>query len=159
MVEFALVVPLLLLVLVGIFEFGRTFNYWIDSTHLANEAARWAVVDRSPDTSPSTPLATRLPTYVCLQASTGEMRNGLGVDVGFLHNGVATGAPIIGDAVKVTVTKTMSYPVVGGMLRILGGTGFGTIKLTGKSTMRIEQKPTTYAATVTTKTFSGGTCT
>ena len=48
LIEFALVLPLLLLVLCGIFEFGRIYNYWIDETHLANEAARWAAVDRNP---------------------------------------------------------------------------------------------------------------
>jgi len=75
MVEFALVVPLLFLVIGGIFEFGRTFNYWIDSTHLANEAARWAVVDRAP--------GSNLQQYICSQASTGEMQKGLRASVQF----------------------------------------------------------------------------
>ena len=39
MVEFALVLPILLLVLFGIFDFGRAINYWIDATHMSNEAA------------------------------------------------------------------------------------------------------------------------
>lgn len=147
MVEFALVLPLLMLVLVGIFEFGRTFNYWIDSTHLANEAARWAVVDKAP--------GSNLQQYVCSQAATDELQNGLQASVQF-DNGsgggfVDSAANLdIGDPVRVTVKKTMSFPLIGGMLRILGGTGFGNLTFSGKSTMRLEALPTTY---------SGGTAT
>ena len=88
MVEFALVLPLLMLILVGIFEFGRVFNYWIDSTHLANEGARWASVNRAPDTAGAT-TADRLQKYVCSQASTAEMKTGLVVNVTFSHSGGA----------------------------------------------------------------------
>ena len=40
MVEFALVLPLLLLIIFGIIDFGKAFNYWVDETHIANQAAR-----------------------------------------------------------------------------------------------------------------------
>ena len=46
-----LVLPLLLVILFAMLDFGRVFNYWIDSTHLANEGARWAVVNNNPNTS------------------------------------------------------------------------------------------------------------
>ena len=49
-VEFAIVIPLLLLLIVGIIEFGKAFNYWIDLNHLANEGARWAAVEKVPPT-------------------------------------------------------------------------------------------------------------
>ena len=49
--EFALVLPLLLLILIGMLDFGKIFNYWIDETHLANEGARYAVVE-DPDGNP-----------------------------------------------------------------------------------------------------------
>ena len=39
LVEFALVAPILLVLLFGMLDFGRVFNYWIDATHLANEGA------------------------------------------------------------------------------------------------------------------------
>ena len=147
MVEFALVLPLLMLVLVGIFEFGRTFNYWIDATHLANEAARWAVVDKAP--------GGNLQQYVCSQASTDEMQNGLKARVQFNPGGGFADSTVgldVGEPVRVTVTKTMSFPLIGGMLRILGGTGFGNLTFSGKSTMRLETLPTTY-------TFGEVTCT
>ena len=48
LVEFAFVLPLLLVLVLGIADFGRAFNYWIDSTHLANVAARYAAVNKNP---------------------------------------------------------------------------------------------------------------
>ena len=70
LVEFTLVLPLLLLLLLGMLEFGRVFNYWIDETHLANVAARFAAVDRNPG-----PGGT-LQESVQGQADTGELKNG-----------------------------------------------------------------------------------
>src|SRR5438477_9560363 len=48
LVEFALVLPLLLLLLLGMLDFGKAINYWLDDTHLANEGARFAAVDNWP---------------------------------------------------------------------------------------------------------------
>jgi Flp pilus assembly protein TadG len=48
LVEFALVLPLILLLLLGMIDVGKALNYWNDETHLANEAARAAAVNRSP---------------------------------------------------------------------------------------------------------------
>ena len=52
LVEFALVLPLILLLMLGMIDFGKAFNYWNDETHLANEAARQAVVDNCPSCAP-----------------------------------------------------------------------------------------------------------
>jgi Flp pilus assembly protein TadG len=48
MTEFALIVPVFLLLVVGILVFGRLLFYWIETNHVASETARWAVVDRNP---------------------------------------------------------------------------------------------------------------
>ena len=48
MTEFALIVPVFMLLVVGMLVFGRMFFYWIETNHVANETARWAVVDRNP---------------------------------------------------------------------------------------------------------------
>ena len=48
MTEFALIVPVFLLIVAGLLAFGRVFFYWIEANHLASETARWAVVDRNP---------------------------------------------------------------------------------------------------------------
>lgn len=44
LVELALILPLLLLILMGIFEFGRVFNAYLITSHAAREGARVAVV-------------------------------------------------------------------------------------------------------------------
>ena len=48
MTEFALIAPVFMLIVVGMLVFGRLFFYWIETNHVANETARWAVVDRNP---------------------------------------------------------------------------------------------------------------
>ncbi len=48
MTEFALIVPVFLVIVAGLLGFGRVFFYWIETNHEASEAARWAVVDRNP---------------------------------------------------------------------------------------------------------------
>ncbi len=48
MTEFALIVPVFLLIVVGMLVFGRLLFYWIETNHVASETARWAVVDRNP---------------------------------------------------------------------------------------------------------------
>jgi Flp pilus assembly protein TadG len=46
-VEFALLLPLLTLILFAIMIFGMFFNYYLEITHAAREGARWAAL-RSP---------------------------------------------------------------------------------------------------------------
>ena len=49
-VEFALILPILIILVFGIFEFGIAFNNYITITHAAREGARIAAVDlNNPD--------------------------------------------------------------------------------------------------------------
>ncbi len=43
-VEFALLLPALLLLIVGMIQFGIIFNYYISVTHAAREGVRWAAL-------------------------------------------------------------------------------------------------------------------
>lgn len=45
LVETAIAVPLLLIIVLGMVDLGRAYNYKNDLTHLANEAVRYATVD------------------------------------------------------------------------------------------------------------------
>jgi Flp pilus assembly protein TadG len=122
-VEFALILPVLMLLIIGILDFGRAFNYWIDQQHLANEAARWAAVNKSPVSGQS------LETAIRNQANTAELRS-IMTPVCVWH---PTGSGASGQPVEVKVKANYSW------LRYLVGTlGFGTSTLTGKATMRIE---------------------
>ena len=46
LVEFVVILPVFLLIAFGVIEFGKAFNYWINTTHLASEGARYASVRR-----------------------------------------------------------------------------------------------------------------
>jgi Flp pilus assembly protein TadG len=136
-VEFALVLPLLLVLLLGVLDFGRAFNYWIDQTHLANEGARWAVVNKNPG-------AGTLQEYIRDQGTTPELRNGgtasvpvpLQVCISF-PNGTAD----VGDPVLVTATSTYNWlPFLGTRI------GIGQTTMSSSSTMRLEATPSAYGA-------------
>jgi len=140
LVEFALVAPLLLVILFAMLDFGRTFNYWIDATHLANEGARWAVVNKNPASSGS------LQQYIQQQADTDELRNGgsssvpsaLQVCISF-----PGGSSALGNPVQVTASVTYNWlPFLSD--QALGGLTSTTVS--SSSTMRLEAPPTNYAA-------------
>ena len=137
LVEFALVLPLLLVLLFAMLDFGKAFNYWIDETHLANEGARWAVVNKNPGSG-------SLQQYIQQQADTPELRNGgtssvptpLRVCISF-PNGTAD----VGDPVHVSTSVTYNWlPFLGSRV------GIAQTTVTGSSTMRLEARPTTYGA-------------
>ncbi len=136
MTEFALVVPILFLLLFGMLDFGKAFNYWIDETHLANEGARWAVVDKNPG-------AGSLQEYIREQANTAELRDGGASVSGPLQICVSfpSGSAEVGDPVHVTASATYNWlPFLGSRLGITQTT------LTGSATMRLEAVPTEYGA-------------
>src|SRR5207244_9999308 len=70
LVEFALVLPLVLILLLGMIDVGKAVNYWNDETHLANEAARYAAVNKNPG-----PQST-LNQSILNQADSTELRTG-----------------------------------------------------------------------------------
>ena len=137
LVEFALILPVLALLLFSMLEFGKAFNYWIDETHLANEGARWAVVNKNPGTG-------SLQQYILDQATTSELRSG---GTGSMPNPAQVcisfpdGTSEVGDPVLVTVSATYNWlPIVGDVV------GVGQATITGSSHMRLEALPTNYAA-------------
>jgi Flp pilus assembly protein TadG len=134
LVEFALVLPLLIVLLFGILEFGRAINYWIDANHLANVAARWAAVDTNPGADDLTPKT--LQEWVRAQADTDEMETATEVCIDVL------GDPDVGEPVEAKVTVTFTWmPFIGDAL------GVGATDLTGTATMRLERPRTAYEET------------
>ena len=139
MTEFALILPLLMLLLVGMLDFGKAYNYWIDQTHLANEGARWAAVNKNPGGTTMT-----LQQYIVSKANTDELKNGgtssisnpLGVCIAFPNT-----SSNVGDPVEVRVATTYTWlPIIGEKISVLQTT------INGSATMRIEQKPVNYTA-------------
>ncbi len=66
-VEFALVVPILFLLVFGIIEFGFIFNRWISVTHASREGARLLAVNVPEDSLPAgcNPNAAPPPNGTC----------------------------------------------------------------------------------------------
>jgi hypothetical protein len=133
-VEFALVVPLLLLVIIAILHFGKVMNYWLDLNHVASEGARKAAVNT---------FATDAgyETYIRGRLETGELRNGGTASIPSAAT-IAVCLPEgsdVGDPVTVQVAANYSLPFIG-----------STIALRGTATMRLEQ-PADFAG--------GGACT
>jgi Flp pilus assembly protein TadG len=139
LVEFALLLPVLALLLFGMLDFGKAFNYWIDETHLANEGARWAVVNKNPSSS-----GTTLQEYIRDQATTPELKNGgtpsvaspLQVCIEF-----PAGTSNVGDPVKVTVETTYRWMGI-----IADRISITETAIAGAATMRLEAQPTNYGA-------------
>lgn len=66
LVELALVLPILLLVLMAIFDFGRIFHGYLNVTTAAREAARQASLGRSDAEIHATALASATPLEAAL---------------------------------------------------------------------------------------------
>jgi Flp pilus assembly protein TadG len=133
-VEFALIIPVLILVIVGLIEFGKAFNYWISLNNIASDGARWAAVGKVPGKSPAT--IDDLRTYIGSQFLTGELKNevgGGGVVICFTPQTAGATSPSAGDAVTVRVTAHHTIGLV--------FTDALTVNLRGKATERLEQTP------------------
>ena len=122
-IEFALVLPLLLVILFGITEFGRAWMTVNILTSAAREGCRLAVV-----TAPDVPAVTARVTTVCNSA-------------GVVPTSVTCVGPLSNDPDrKVTVTVLADFQIIPGtILEYFGGEGLsGTIPLRATSVMRHE---------------------
>ena len=105
MTEFALVVPMFLIIVGGLLGFGRVFFYWIETNHEASEAARWAVVDRNP-------YRPETLQQHAIGGSTQEFETGTSVCIDFPADG--TLGNNLGDPVRVRIEKDLTLvPILG----------------------------------------------
>ena len=130
LVEYALVLPMLLLLVFGMLDFGRAFNYWIDTTHLANEAARFAAVDNDPSDSGD------FHAWIRDQANTEELRNG--------------GSASIDNPLEICITYPNATFEVGDPVKVVVKTEYKWLRvlklpvsttIAGSSVMRLEAPP------------------
>ena len=136
--EFALVLPVLIVILFSVIHFGKAFNYWNDATHLTAEAARFAAVNRKPDSANAASLQQQIKN----QADTAELRNGSGAVSGTqVCVNFPNGTSNAGDPVRVTMSFTYNWiPLI--------GTRIGTTQsaITSSTVMRLETTPTNFSA-------------
>lgn len=124
LVEFALVLPLLMLFVFGVIEFGGTYNNFISLRNGVREGARLAVVN---DQSGGNIVT--------------ETKQRIGLDTTQTYVAVALSGNQVGD----TVTICASYPaynITGVMKPFLGNRS-----ITSRVTMRLEQVPSFSSST------------
>jgi Flp pilus assembly protein TadG len=134
LVEFALIAPLLFLLLFGIIDFGRALNYYNEVTQLAGQGARAAAVNRNPDGTAITSgfsLQNQLATQFTAQP---ELKKGIVVCV--------TQVPTsVGDDVTVKVSYQFQFrPLIAAAAKAVGG-----LTLSATQTERAEVVPPGYA--------------
>ncbi|MDP9293908.1 MAG: pilus assembly protein [Actinomycetota bacterium] len=138
--EFALVLPILLVLLFAMLDFGKAFNYWIDATHISAEGARFAVVNRKPDPASGLSLQEQLRD----QSNTDELRSGGTPSIASPSQvcvDFPNGTSKPGDPVRVRMSFTYDW------LPFLGSqTGLTQTTIDSTATMRLEAVPTNYGA-------------
>jgi Flp pilus assembly protein TadG len=129
-VEFALVAPILFLLVFGILDFGRALNYYNQLTQLVGQGARAAVVNQNPDgTGPAS--GTSIQNQLATTYATGGIQNGVTVCI------TNTSPPAAGQPVTVNATYKFKFiPLIGFIV------GSPTITLSATQSERQEATPT-----------------
>jgi len=142
-IELALALPVLLIVVLGIVDFGRAVNFWNDENHVANLAARYAAVGTLPSSGTCGGKST-LTAYVECEAELDgpELAGGSAGTTGTqgkIAVCVSIPEPKVGEPVTVKVTSKYSWLPAPTVL----GTSFkfAETSLSGSATMRLEQVP------------------
>lgn len=121
LVEFALLLPLLLLIIVGIIEFGRAFNSQIELTGAAREAARTMAVTSDQTLARNNAISAAAALNPAL--APGQIAFSLGTCVGQPAN----------TNVAATITYPFDFIVVSG---VPGFGGFADRTMTATGVMR-----------------------
>jgi hypothetical protein len=122
LVEFAIILPAFLLILLGVMDFGKVMYYFQSATQAAATGARQAAVDRWPGAG-----TTDLQAWVQEQLKTRELRDDARVCVLF-----PDGATRPGNRVEIRVYVPYDIPLVNAF------TGGDDLLVRASATMRIE---------------------
>src|SRR5438105_6559096 len=107
-VEFALLLPVLLIVLLGVLDFGRAVNYYNTLTELAAEGARSAAVNINPDGTAVS--GTSIQNQIKCQAVSRELRASASFHVNIASTGTGKPSPIpAGKPVQVQTTYSFAF--------------------------------------------------
>ena len=133
-IETALTLPILLLVSVGIFEFGRAYETWQVMTNAAREGARIAVLPNPVDGA----VDARVRSYLELGGLNYDSSVGVAIDAVDVSLGAAGNA----SGTRVTVTYPFTFMVLQPVARLVvsSSTAGGPITLTAGATMRNESQ-------------------
>jgi Flp pilus assembly protein TadG len=131
-VELALVLPVILVIVIGVFDFGTAFNIENNVSQLANEAARFAAVGSCPGCVKTT---NEIPAVVATHAASTALKNGSGGSTGTdqpvrICLVWPSGAGKVGDPVKAVVETNYRW---------LPFLKLAKSKIYASATMRVEQ--------------------
>jgi Flp pilus assembly protein TadG len=124
-IEMAIVLPLLMVLVFGIVEFGFLFQRYVFLTNVAAEGARVAAL---PGYS-AADVQARVAAYALASAITGV-------------SATSVAAPIAGPGgttwpgSRVTITYTYTFQFIGPLVRLFGGSTAANVTLTSSSTVR-----------------------
>ncbi len=148
--------PLVLLLVVGLIEFGKGFNYWISLNHISSETARWAAVDKLPPTN-AAPSGTQIRQYAVDQVVTEELKDTVAPDGRPRPTSLSASRRRTGRHRRSATRRPSpckapySFPLVSSVVNFTAslfggsGNGIGDMMLTGTSTVRLEQLPSDTA--------------
>jgi Flp pilus assembly protein TadG len=151
LVELALALPILLIVLFGIFDFGSAISDWNSETSLATVGARYAAVGALPNSTqdPTCGSNTTISTYLACEAqkiyslpTTSNGSEGLQGPVAVTV--CAPGGTAVGDPVEIKVTAGYKW------LPTLSFLNVNPTNVTATATMRIEDVNSSWGTFPTT---------
>ena len=131
LVEFAIVAPILIFIIAGIFEFGMMFRTLEIITNAAREGARVGVL---PEYTQDVDVTTRVNAYLGASGLTCPTCTTV------TNETIATGAGTFA-ARRVIVVYPYPFVVLGGFAPFFGGS-FGSINLRAAAVMRTETQAT-----------------
>jgi Flp pilus assembly protein TadG len=130
-VEFALVVPFLLMLIAGIVDVARLFQSFEVATNAAREGARLASLPGY-DLNGYATAKGRVTAYMAVGGATGSHST----DITLVTIPVGGGATA--DAVQVTVSYTHDFMFLGPVIGLINGTMSDTLTYQTRATMRNE---------------------
>jgi TadE-like protein len=133
LIEFALVLPLLLFIIMGLVDFGFLFQRFEVVTNAAREGARMAVLPGYATAD----VTTRVRAYV---SNGGLAITGTNPSVSVTNVTIPTGGGPVMQGKRVQVVYSSPYLFLGPLAGWFGGT-FTTANLTGTAIMRDELAP------------------
>ena len=136
LIEFALVFPLLLLLVLGMVDFGFLFQRYEVLTNAAREGARMAVL---PGSYTNTDVQARVCSYIQTSglAITGSCPTPSNPVITPSDTTVPIGGGATIQAKRVDITYTNTYLFIGPIARMFGGT-FSTVPIRAVAIMRKE---------------------
>ena len=140
LVEFAVILPVLLLIVLGIIYFGRYEDYANQETQLAEQGVRWAALNQNPATSGSLNTYIQSQAQPELQGGSSDVTSPAAVWI-YTPAACSTSCYAVGKPIRVCVVATVRFP---------SPIGAPTVTMAQTATMRIEvASSTTYTGTNT----------